>query len=138
MGIGPQTEHLDLEPLTAAHAAELATYCHAPRLRSLFGSTSFGRGLVLRHHARREPPALTDRDAAVLRPHPDIAAALTGGGRPGRPAGQSPPGPACVLAERRQLLPGRRPRSCCSNRSHTRRRQTRTAPFPRPGRRRLF
>jgi len=30
MGIGPQTEHLDLEPLTAAHAAELATYCHAP------------------------------------------------------------------------------------------------------------
>jgi len=61
------------------------------------------RGLVLRHDAGRDAPPLTDRHAVVLRPGPDVTAALTAGrGAPG-PAHMCPPGLAGVLDEWREL-----------------------------------
>src|SRR5437764_4576141 len=47
---------------------------------SPLASASFG-GLVLLGHAGRDAPALTDRDAVVLGPGPDIGAAMTAGRR---------------------------------------------------------
>src|SRR5690349_2111823 len=51
------------------------------------GSASFGGGLVLLHHAGRDTPARTDRDAVIVGPGPDIAAA-----RPARRRAARPPG----------------------------------------------
>src|SRR5262249_23759004 len=68
------------------------------------GSASFGRGLVLLHHARRDPPAIADRNAVVFRPRTDVAAALPAGRGPGSPANQSSAGLAGMLDERRELL----------------------------------
>src|SRR5689334_2037522 len=76
-----------------------------PRLRS--GSGSLG-GVVLLGHARGDTPTIADRDALVLRPGPDVRAALTAGRGPPRPAPRPPPGPARVLDERRELPAERR------------------------------
>src|SRR5262252_6000478 len=65
-------------------------------------SGSSGRGVVLRHHTGRDAPAAADRDALLLGPCPDVAAALPAGRRAratlpsARPAG--------MLDEGRQLL----------------------------------
>src|SRR5712691_10179544 len=67
------------------------------------GSASFGGGLVLLHHTRRDPPAIADRDAVVFRPRTYLAAAVPAGRRPGSPASQSPASCAGVLDERREL-----------------------------------
>src|SRR5262249_39029846 len=66
-------------------------------------SASLG-GLILRYHPGWDAPPLTDRDAMVLRPGPDIAAELTARRGAGRPAKLSPPGLAGVLDERCELL----------------------------------
>src|SRR6266513_4097243 len=50
------------------------------------GSGSWGGGLVLFSHARRDTPTIADRDALVLRPRPDVRAALTARYGPPRPA----------------------------------------------------
>src|SRR5260370_6708101 len=79
--------------------------CRRAGLRFLFASASVGGGLVLLHHARWDTAALIDRDAVVLRPGPDISAALTAGSGPARPAGPCPPGLAVAFDGRPQLLP---------------------------------
>src|SRR6185312_4285021 len=50
------------------------------------GSRFLSGGLVLLGHACGDTPAIADRDALVLRPRPDVRAAL--------PARRGPPGPA--------------------------------------------
>src|SRR2546430_6320840 len=65
-------------------------------------SAVLARGVVLLHHARGDTAPLTDLDALVFRPGPDVAAALPAGRGPPRAA--APPGLAGVLDERRQLL----------------------------------
>jgi hypothetical protein len=40
-------------------------------------SGPFGSGLVLLDHAGADPATVADRDALILGPRPDIAAALT-------------------------------------------------------------
>src|SRR5262249_53346928 len=79
-----------------------------PGQRPRGGSASAGRGLVLLYHARGDPPALTDRDAVVFRPGPDVTGALAARRGPAGPARLRAPGPAGVLDERRQLLAERR------------------------------
>jgi hypothetical protein len=79
---------------------------HMSRPRCL-PSASFCRGLVLLHHAGRNAAALTDRQAVVFRPGPDVTAALTARRGPPRAAGLGAAGLARVLDERRQLLPER-------------------------------
>jgi hypothetical protein len=74
-------------------------------------SVPFGGGVVLLHHAGGDAPALADCDALVLRPGPDIAAALTACRGPRRLTSWSP---ACfagvaddggeLLAQRRSVL----------------------------------
>jgi hypothetical protein len=67
------------------------------------GSGSLGGGVVLLGHARGDTPAIADRDALILRPGPDVRAALPAGRGPPRPAPRPRPGPARVLDERREL-----------------------------------
>src|SRR5579859_2505697 len=67
-------------------------------------SVPSGGGVVLLCHAGRDTPALADRDALVLRPGPDITAALTACRRARRPAGWSPRGFAGMLHEGGDLL----------------------------------
>src|SRR5512135_1704434 len=67
-------------------------------------SASCGRGMVLLGHAGRDTATLTDGDAVLFRPGPDIAAALAAARGPGCPARLPPPGLTGVLDERRQLL----------------------------------
>jgi hypothetical protein len=64
--------------------------------------------LVLLHHAGRNAPALTDRQAVLLRAGPDITGALPPGRGPPRPARRSPPRAAGVLNIGRELLAERR------------------------------
>jgi hypothetical protein len=40
------------------------------------GSGAFGGGFILIHHTGRDVPAVTDRDALLLGPRPDVTAAL--------------------------------------------------------------
>jgi hypothetical protein len=98
------------------------------------GSTSLGRGLVLLHHARRDPPAAANRDAVLLGPGPDVAAALTAHRGACGPARLSPAGPCGRARRRAPAAYGRRRRSSCSGRSHTPRRRRRTARSDRLGR----
>ena len=72
--------------------------------RGVVSASAGRRGLVLLHHAGWDAPALTDRDAMVFRPGPDIAAALAAGPGTPRPAGLRPPGLAGMLDERHELL----------------------------------
>jgi hypothetical protein len=58
---------------------------------------SVGRRVVLLQHAGRDAPALTDRQAVLFRPGPDITAALTVDCGPTAPARLCPPGLAGVL-----------------------------------------
>src|SRR5262249_60552924 len=60
-------------------------------------------GFVLLDNARRDAPALADRDALVFRPRPDIAAALTARCGTHRPAALPPSSPAGVLDVGRDL-----------------------------------
>src|SRR5262249_60077985 len=69
-------------------------------------SASLG-GLILRYHPGWDAPPLTDRDAMVLRPGPDIAAELTARRGAGRPAKLSPPRLAGVPDQRGDLRPER-------------------------------
>src|SRR5579859_6192691 len=60
------------------------------------GSAALARGLVLVHHAGRDPAALTDRQAMLFRPGPDITRTL--------PTRCGPPGAAGMLDVGRELL----------------------------------
>ena len=71
-------------------------------------SASFGSSLVLLNDAGGDAPTGADRDALVLRPRPDIAAALPAGCSPPRPAALSPARPAGVIDERCELAAERR------------------------------
>src|SRR5689334_15399358 len=61
-------------------------------------------GLVPLHHAGRDAPALTDHDAVVFRPRPDVTAVLPAGLSTSRSARLRSPGLAGVLKVRRELL----------------------------------
>ena len=67
------------------------------------GSGSLGSRVVLLSHAREDAPAIADRDALVLRPGPDVRAALTARHGPPGAAPLPPARPAGVLDERREL-----------------------------------
>src|SRR5215468_6418283 len=67
------------------------------------GSGSLGGGVVLLGHARGDTPAVADLDALILRPRPDVRAALPAGRGPPGPAPRPPAHPAGVLDERREL-----------------------------------
>ena len=67
-------------------------------------ASSDRRSLVLVHHVGRDSPALTNRDAVVFRPGPDVTAALTACRGTPRTAGLCPPDLAGILDERRRLL----------------------------------
>ena len=88
-------------PGLAQACARLATRAASSPLVSAL----FGGGLVLLHHAGGDTPTRTDRDAVVVGPGPDIAAALPARGSAARPPGLASPGLAGVLDERRQRLP---------------------------------
>jgi len=60
-------------------------------------------GLVLVSGARRDAPAVADRDAASFRPRPDTVAALPARHTPPAPAALPPPGLAGRADERREL-----------------------------------
>src|SRR5512140_3560239 len=94
-----------LAPLAPGPTGIWARPFRPPRLRS--GSGSLG-GVVLLGHARGDAPTIADRDALVLRPGPDVRAALTAGRGPPRPAPLPPAGPAGVLDERSDLAAERR------------------------------
>lgn len=91
-------------PPRAAHQTRAPTPGLKIAQRLLPVSASVGSCLVLLHHAGGDTPARTDRDAMVVRPSPDIAAALTAGGGLGRPVDLPAPGLAGMLDERRRLL----------------------------------
>jgi hypothetical protein len=64
--------------------------------------------VLLVDHAGRDAPALTDRQAVLLRPGPDVTAALTISRGPPGPTALRPPRLPGVLNIRRELLlPGR-------------------------------
>src|SRR5690348_1910434 len=65
---------------------------------------SAARRAVLLQHAGRDAAALTDRDAVLLRPGPDIPGALTARRGPRWPPRLPPPGFAGVFDEWRELL----------------------------------
>jgi hypothetical protein len=66
------------------------------------------RGVIPRHHIRRNAPPGTDRNALPGRPRPDRSTTLTARRRPPGPAPRPPPSPAGVLDERCQLPAERR------------------------------
>jgi len=57
-------------------AVRSGTFWAAPVARDELVSGSSGRGVVLLHHAGRDAPAVADRDALLVGPRPDVAAAL--------------------------------------------------------------
>src|SRR5580704_2583897 len=67
-------------------------------------SAPVARGVVLLGHAGRDAAALTDRQAMLLRPGPDIARALPAGHSPAAPAAWCPSGFAGVLDIGREQL----------------------------------
>ena len=52
MGIGPQTGHLDLEPLTAAHTAELPTSPDDASLHQFTCGTPLSAGALTARYQR--------------------------------------------------------------------------------------
>src|SRR5215470_12489954 len=67
------------------------------------GSGSLGGGVVLLGHAGGDAPAVADRDALILRPGPDVRAALAAGRGPPGPAPRPPARLARALDEGREL-----------------------------------
>jgi hypothetical protein len=67
-------------------------------------SAPFGGGFVLFYHAGRDTPAAADSYALLVRPHPDIAGALTARAGTRRPAARPPASLTGVLNKGRQLL----------------------------------
>src|SRR5215471_21098450 len=89
----PVSEHLLTGPGKRA-------WRHAERRLALAAACR----VVLPYHPGRDPPALTDRQAALLRPRPDITRTLTVGRRVPLSAGLCPSSLAGVLNVGRELL----------------------------------
>src|SRR5690348_6119243 len=90
---------------TAVMAASEGAACtRVPRDDREVVLAPVARRVVLLHHAGWDAPALTDHDAVVLRPGPDITAALTAGRGTPWPTRLRPPGLAGMLDERGELL----------------------------------
>src|SRR5437773_1882405 len=94
-------------PLTMAPGTG-KTCCWAPRAVIRLASVSSRGGFVLLHNTRGDAPAVAERDALVLRPRPDVAAAPTACLRTPRPAALWSSSLAGMFDVRSELLAQRR------------------------------
>src|SRR5216684_1555447 len=90
--------------MVGAAPGQGATYKVLGSRRWWLGLAPVGRRVVLLCQAGRDAAALTDRQALLLRPGPDVTAALTARCGPPGPAGRCPPGLAGVLKVGCELL----------------------------------